>query len=69
MESNKNFNPIRPDHYKGNQFEAIDIIKDYNLGFCLGNVIKYVLRAGKKENKKQDLMKAIEYLKMEIQDL
>src|SRR5262249_2287986 len=37
-----------PSHYKGNKFEAIDIIEDFNLNFNLGNAIKYILRAGKK---------------------
>lgn len=34
-----------PDHYQGNDLEAIDVIESFGLGFCLGNVIKYVLRA------------------------
>lgn len=37
-----------PEHYKGNKYEAIDIIDDYQLGFNLGNAVKYILRAGKK---------------------
>lgn len=57
---------IRPDHYKGNRFEVIDIINDYQLNFELGNVIKYVLRAGKKGDKKEDLEKALQYLKFEL---
>ena len=59
-------NPIKPDHYKGNRFEAIDIIEDYELNFHLGNVVKYVLRAGKKGSKLEDLKKAQFYLKREI---
>ena len=39
---------VNTQHYKGKKFEVIDIIDDYNLNFNLGNVIKYVLRAGKK---------------------
>lgn len=54
-----------PPHYKGNKFESIDIIEDFNLGFHLGNAIKYILRAGKKGNKIQDLKKAIWYLERE----
>ena len=60
-------NPIKPDHYKGNRFEAIDIIEDYELGFNLGNSIKYVLRAGKKNDKLEDLKKAEWYIKREIE--
>jgi translation initiation factor 2B subunit (eIF-2B alpha/beta/delta family) len=55
-----------PDHYQGNNFEVIDIIEDYNLGFSLGNAIKYILRADKKGNRKQDLKKAIWYIQREI---
>ncbi len=55
-----------PEHYKGNSFEVIDIIEDYSLGFSLGNAIKYILRADKKGNKKQDLEKAIWYLSHEL---
>jgi len=55
-----------PDHYQGGKLEVIDIIEDYNLGFSLGNAIKYILRADKKGNKKQDLEKALWYLKREL---
>ena len=37
-----------PSHYTDSKIEVIDYIEDKNLGFCLGNVIKYVSRAGKK---------------------
>lgn len=55
-----------PDHYQGNKMEVIDIIEDYGLGFSLGNAVKYILRADKKGNKKQDLEKAIWYLEREL---
>lgn len=58
-----------PEHYQGKKFEVIDIIDDYNLSFSLGNVIKYVLRAGKKEDAVEDLEKARWYLNREIDDL
>ena len=51
-----------PEHYQGNKFEVIDIIEDYDLGFCLGNAVKYILRAGKKDDIVQDINKAIWYL-------
>lgn len=54
-----------PSHYQGKRFESIDIIEDFELGFHLGNAIKYILRAGKKGNKVQDLKKAIWYLERE----
>ncbi len=55
-----------PAHYQGKSFEVIDIINDYKLNFELGNAIKYILRADKKGNKKQDLEKAIWYLNHEL---
>jgi hypothetical protein len=55
-----------PPHYQGNRFEVIDIIDDFGLSFNTGNAIKYILRADKKGNQKQDLLKAIWYLEHEI---
>ena len=58
-----------PDHYGGenNTYEAIKIIEAYDLNFSLGNVIKYVLRAGKKsENAIEDLEKAARYIEFQI---
>ena len=48
-----------PDHYRSKHgVEVIDIIEEFGLGFHLGNVIKYVLRAGHKSNELEDLEKA-----------
>lgn len=58
-----------PSHYQGNKFEVIDIIEDYKLGFNLGNSIKYILRAGKKDDIVQDLRKAKWYLEREINNI
>ncbi len=55
-----------PKHYQGARLEVIDIIEDFQLNFCLGNAIKYILRSGKKGNKTEDLRKAIWYLTREI---
>lgn len=55
-----------PAHYQSNGMEAIDVIEAFGLTFNLGNVIKYILRAGKKDDAKQDLSKALWYLKREI---
>jgi len=65
MESNSNM-VDHPAHYQGSNFEVIDIINDYKLNFELGNAIKYILRADKKGNKKQDLEKSIWYLNHEL---
>ena len=58
-----------PDYYGGkdNTYEAIKIIEAYGLNFSLGNVIKYVLRAGKKsESAIEDLEKAARYIQFQI---
>lgn len=60
--------PEDPDYYRGKTMTARQVIKDFGLSFNLGNVIKYVLRAGKKEDKLKDLTKAVDYLKFEIED-
>lgn len=60
-----------PQHYGGsdNLYEAIKVIEAWQLSFSLGNVIKYVSRAGKKGNKLEDLKKAQWYLNREIKRL
>lgn len=60
-------NPIIPDHYKSSDnMDVIDVCKVLNLNFNRGNVLKYIARAGKKDDELQDLNKALEYLKREI---
>lgn len=54
-------------HYKNNkEYDVIDICKDYDLNFNRGNVLKYVIRAGKKEDELMDLLKAKDYIEREI---
>lgn len=57
-----------PDHYNSKGIEVMDVIRAFDLSFSLGNVIKYVLRAGKKhkETYLEDLKKAKWYLDEEI---
>ena len=57
-----------PDYYQG-KIEVIDFIEAYNLNFNLGNVVKYLTRAGKKrgEGKLTALEKAQWYLGREIE--
>lgn len=59
----------RPQHYRGLQPEPIDVIEAWGLGFALGNVVKYVARAGRKGGVSyvDDLRKARFYLDREIQ--
>jgi hypothetical protein len=58
----------QPSHYKSGGMESIDVIEAFNLSFHLGNVVKYVLRSGKKDNAKLDLEKAKWYLEREIKN-
>ena len=66
-------NVNHPSHYGGedNPYEAIKVIEAWNLGFCLGNAVKYISRAGKKDKFKttEDLEKAVWYLQREIDKL
>lgn len=62
-----------PAHYGGedNPYEAIKVIEAWNLGFCLGNAVKYIARAGKKDPTREieDLQKAAWYINREIEKL
>jgi len=54
-------------HYEtGKDYDIIDVCKDYALNFNKGNILKYVARAGKKDDELQDLRKALDYLQREI---
>jgi hypothetical protein len=53
-------------HQSGAGIEAIEVIEAFGLGFCLGNTVKYILRAGKKGGRVEDLKKARWYLDREI---
>lgn len=57
-----------PAHYAaGRKFEPIDVIEDWELGFHLGNTVKYISRAGRKSKTPvTDLKKARWYLDREI---
>ena len=57
---------INPDHYKVGGVETIDFIEAKALNYNLGNVIKYVSRAGYKGVEVEDLKKAAWYLAREI---
>lgn len=68
-----NDNVNHPAHYGGadNPYEAIKVIEACGLGFCLGNAVKYISRAGKKDPSKkiEDLQKAVWYINHEIKRL
>lgn len=61
-------NVNHPSHYASGKIEVIDFIEDKGLGFHLGNAIKYISRAGKKDPDKtiEDLRKAIWYINRQI---
>ena len=61
----------RPSHYTDGKIEVIDFIEDKKLGFCLGNAVKYIARAGKKDPDKtvEDLEKAKWYIDRRIKEL
>jgi hypothetical protein len=66
--------PVRPEpntvdhprHYNVGKIEAITVIEDWNLGFNLGNAVKYIARADHKGNPVEDLKKALWYLQREL---
>lgn len=61
-------NVNHPSHYTDGKIEVIDFIEDKKLGYHLGNAVKYISRAGKKDPDKyiEDLQKAVWYLNREI---
>lgn len=58
-----------PSHYNRGKIEVIDFIEDQGLSFHLGNVIKYITRAGAKGDKLEDLKKARWYLDRYINEV
>lgn len=65
-------NVNNPEHYKTGGIETIDFL-EAKLGpigfkaYCRGNALKYLSRAGKKDNEVEDIKKAIWYLNREVQ--
>lgn len=57
---------VHPKHYNFGKYEVIDVIDDWKLDFSLGNAVKYIARAGRKDDAITDLKKAIFYLWHEI---
>jgi hypothetical protein len=64
-------NVRNPEHYQFGKYEPVKVIQDWDLSFCLGNVVKYIARAGRKDSSKliEDLEKAKRYLEIEIETL
>jgi hypothetical protein len=62
-----------PNHYggKNNLYEVINVIEAWDLDFHMGNTVKYIARAGKKDSTKEleDLTKAMWYLQRKIDNI
>lgn len=58
-----------PPHYNQGKIEVIEFIEDQKLSYHLGNTVKYICRAGKKDPAKevQDLEKALWYLRRQLE--
>ena len=72
MDNSKKDDPVNhPSHYTDGKIEVIDFIEDKKLGFHLGNAVKYISRAGKKDPGKEieDLEKAVWYVNRRIEQL
>ena len=63
--------PINPSYYTDGKIEVIEFIEDKDLGYCLGNAVKYIARAGKKDPNKEveDLEKAKWYVERRIKQV
>jgi|TARA_B100000073_G_C23608177_1_gene523404 hypothetical protein len=55
-----------PSYYQRGRIQVWDFIRDQDLNFHLGNAVKYICRAGYKDDKIKDLEKAIHYLENEL---
>ena len=60
-----------PAHYTFGRIEVIEAIEDWGLGYHLGNAVKYIARAGRKDASKtlEDLRKAQWYLSRKIEQI
>ena len=61
-------NVNNPTHYNVGTIEVIKVIEDWKLNFNLGNAIKYIGRCEHKNNKQEDIKKAIWYLERELKN-
>jgi len=59
--------PLNPDYYKNYSIEVTDAIQSWGLNYCQGNIIKYIVRCGRKTtDPRQDLEKALWYIRKEL---
>lgn len=59
-------NAINPEHYNRLNPQPKDVIRAWGLNFNLGSAVKYISRAGHKDDIVQDLKKAQEFIQFEI---
>lgn len=72
LEKDENYEYVdHPKHYNQGGIELVNIVDSYQLGFYEGNIVKYMIRSGKKpgNSKLQDLKKAQWYLNYLIKSL
>ena len=63
-------NITHPAHYcEGRIYEPKDVIRNWGLNFNLGSAVKYISRAGRKDDMIQDLQKAKQFIEFEIEAL
>lgn len=55
-----------PEHYCYSKYEPKDVIRAWGLNFNLGSAVKYIARAGRKDDIIQELKKAQQFLQFEI---
>lgn len=66
----KNYNSDmihHPAHYCYSKYEPKDVIREWGLNFNLGSAVKYIARAGRKDDILQELKKAKQFLEFEIE--
>ena len=65
----REYKPTRPNvtHYQAGKIQPIDYINSQGMNFNLGCVVKYVTRCNFKGTKQEDLQKAIDYIKFEME--
>lgn len=58
-----------PSHYCYSKYQPKDVIRAWGLNFNLGSAVKYIARAGRKDDIIQDLKKAVQFIEFEIEAL
>lgn len=56
-----------PAHYCYSEYEPKDVIRAWELNFNLGSAVKYIARAGRKDDILQELNKAKQFIEFEIE--